>query len=62
MRDNMLCPKDKTVFTALKELTVWLASQTNKQSIVLHGQAHTTAFDSQSTAPGLRYYETKLDM
>jgi hypothetical protein len=46
MPGNMLCLEDKTRFTALKELIVWLKSQTHKQKIVLHGQPHTAAFDS----------------
>lgn len=60
--DSVLCPKEKMEFTAFKELIVWLGSQTHKQIIVLHGQAHTRAFDSQSITLGLRHYKTKLDM
>lgn len=55
MPDSVLCPKDKTEFTAFKELIVWLGNQTHKQIIVLHGQAHTGAFDSQSITLGLRH-------
>lgn len=55
MPDSVLCPKDKTEFTAFKELIVWLGNQTHKQTIVLHGQAHTGAFDSQSITLGLRH-------
>lgn len=44
MSESVLCAKDKTAFTAFKELVVWLGSQTQKQIIVLQGQAHTGAF------------------
>lgn len=53
MSDCVLCPKDEMEFSAFKELIVWLGSQTHKQIIVLRGQAHTGAFDSQSITLGL---------
>lgn len=62
MPHSVPCPKDKMEFTAFKKLIFWLTRQAHKQRIVLHGQPHTRAFDSQSITPGLRYYKTKLDM
>lgn len=59
---SMPCPEDTMEATAFKKLIVWWGSQTHKQIIVLRGQPHSDAFDSQSIALGPRHYKTKLDM
>lgn len=62
MPHSVLYPEAEMDLAAFKKLIVWLRIQTHKQIIVLHGQPHTGAFDSQSITLGLRHYKTKLDM